>query len=52
MESNPIQKEDPNAIPGQKANDKKKDLIAERVKESNKEKKHPSSESGMTMTGL
>lgn len=38
MESNPIKKEDPNAIPGQKASDKKKELIAERAKESNKEK--------------
>ena len=40
MESNPIKREDPNAIPGQKTSDKKKEVIAERVKECNKEKEN------------
>ena len=48
VESNPIKKEDPNAIPGQKASDKKKELIAERVKESNEEK--PTSECELIVT--
>ena len=42
MESNPIKKEDPNAIPGQKTSDKKKEMIAEKVKECNNEKKENS----------